>query len=194
MRTGVANLASVLVGLRRAGGDPIVSADPSVIHDAERVVLPGVGAFGPAMEVLRGTRLDEVLVERVAADRPLFAVCLGLQVLARRSAESPGVEGLGVLDVDVVRFGNEVTVPQLGWNSVAPAPSTPFLTPGWAYFANSYHLSAAPDGWHVATTEHGGRFVSAIARGRVLACQFHPELSGRWGTALIRRWLATDLA
>ena len=187
VRTGMANLASVLAGLGRLGVEATVSADAALITGAERVVLPGVGAFGAAMERLGP--LADVLAERVRAGRPTLAVCLGLQLLCASSDESPGVRGLGVVDGHVARFSSVVKVPQLGWNRVEAGPGCRLLDDGYAYYANSFRLPAAPPGWAAATTDHGGPFVAALERGPVLACQFHPELSGPWGLALLRRWL-----
>jgi imidazole glycerol phosphate synthase glutamine amidotransferase subunit len=112
-----------------------------------------------------------------------------MQLLCRGSEESPGADGLEVIDITVSRFGGEEKVPQLGWNQVEPGPGSRFVEPGWAYFANSYRLDLAPEGWVGSDTEYGGRFVSALERGDVLACQFHPELSGAWGARLLGRWL-----
>ncbi len=190
VRTGTANLASVLAGLRRVGATPRVSDERAVVAAAERLVLPGVGAFGAAMERLTACGLVGVLTERVWTGRPTLAVCLGLQLLGTGSEESPGVPGLGVLSAAVTRFGEGVRVPQLGWNRVLPERGCRLLAEGYAYFANSYRFTAAPPGWSAAWAEYGGRFVAALERGPVLACQFHPELSGAWGLALLRRWLA----
>ncbi len=192
VRTGVANLASVLAGLRRAGGAPEVTTDPDVVRRADRAVLPGVGAFGAGMAALREGGLDEAVADRVREARPLLAVCLGLQLLCASSDETPGVAGLGVVPATVHRFADDLIVPQLGWNQVTPTPSARLLAePGWAYYANSYRLDAIPDGWQGATSVHGAPFVGALERGPTLACQFHPELSGAWGHALLTRWVAT---
>ncbi len=193
VRTGIANLASVLAAFRRAGAEPRVTADPDAVRRAGRVVLPGVGAFETAMEALREAGLDAALVERVQEGRATLGICLGLQLLGRASDESPGVVGLGILPAVAHRFEGSVRVPQLGWNVVEPPPGSRFVEPGHAYFANSYRwdLPERPgrDGWTFAASEHGGPFVSAAERGEVLACQFHPELSGAWGARLIARWL-----
>lgn len=186
--TTVANLASVLAGLRRAGTDPIVSRDATEIAAARRVVLPGVGAFGPAMNALRAAGLEQALAERVRAGRPLLAICLGLQLLAEGSEESPGVQGLSVIPGIARRFPGTVRVPQLGWNRVHPVRASRSIAAGWAYFANSFRLEVVPEGWSAAMADHGGPFVAALERGAVLGCQFHPELSGPWGTELIRSW------
>lgn len=187
--TGVANLASVLAGLHRAGAGAHVERDPAAVAAAAHVMLPGVGAFGPGMQELRTSGLAEVLIERVRAGRPTLAICLGLQLLCRRSAESPGVPGLGCIDGDVEPFPNGVRSPQFGWNRVHAGPGCRLLQDGYAYFANSYRLAEPPAGWCAATAEHGAAFVAALERGAVLACQFHPELSGSWGGELLQRWL-----
>ncbi|MFO7298632.1 MAG: imidazole glycerol phosphate synthase subunit HisH [Actinomycetes bacterium] len=186
--TGTANLASVLAGLRRLGADPVISRDPEDAERAGRVVLPGVGTFGAAMAALDGAGMTDVLRDRVTDGRPTLCVCVGMQVLAATSEESPG-KGLGVVDAEVRRFRGAVRVPQLGWNRVEPEPGCRFVTPGWAYFANSYRLDEVPEGWVGAGSDHGGPFVAAMERGDVLACQFHPELSGPWGLAVLERWL-----
>jgi len=190
VRTGVANLASVLAGLRRLGVTPEVTTDPIAVRDARAVILPGVGAFGAGMAALHEHGVAAPLTERAAAGRPLLSVCLGLQLLASSSDETPGVPGLGVFDAHVGRFPNTVKVPQLGWNRVVPDAGCALLEPGYAYFANSYRLAEGPAGWAAARSEHGGSFVAAIERGPQLSCQFHPELSGPWGLALLDRWLA----
>ena len=111
-----------------------------------------------------------------------------MQLLCAAIEESPDTAGLGIVPETVTRFSGDLPVPQLGWNMVEPNGSTS-LAPGWAYFANSYKVPRLPDSWSGATTDYGGTFVSAMERGAVLACQFHPELSGTWGSNLLRRWL-----
>jgi imidazole glycerol phosphate synthase glutamine amidotransferase subunit len=188
-RTGTANLASVIAGLRRIGASPRVTEDADEVRTAPRVVLPGVGAFGAAMEKLRASGLDAALAERIRAGRPTLAVCLGLQLLCDASDETPGVAGLSVVPGRITRFPDTVRVPQLGWNYVQSDGGSPLLESGYAYFANSYKLAAPPAGWSAAYSDHGGQFVAALARGAVLACQFHPELSGVWGLGWLRRWV-----
>lgn len=189
VRTGVANLASVVAGLNRAGAAVCISADPEEILLAGRVVLPGVGAFGPAMEGLRRNGLDLALNSRCADGKALLAICLGLHLLADGSEETPGVAGLGAIPGVARRFTGAVRAPQLGWNRVEPEDGCALLTGGFATFANSYRLETAPEGFHAAFADHGGRFVAGLERGSLLACQFHPELSGSWGLALLQRWL-----
>ena len=187
VRTGTANIASVVAGLTRAGASPRVTTDPGDVSSAARVVLPGVGAFGAAMERLGP--LGPVLVDRIRQGRATLAVCVGMQLLCEESEESPGVTGLGLIPARVERFPDSVHVPQLGWNRVVAGPECHLLETGYAYFANSYRIASPPAGWACATAAHGGPFVAAVERGPVLACQFHPELSGAWGLALLRRWV-----
>ena len=187
--TGVCNLASVRAGLLRAGAEVEVTADPDRVRTADAAFLPGVGAYGAGMAALTASGCGDAVAGRVRAGQPTLAICLGLQLLARSSEETPGVAGLGVLDADVTRFRGAVRVPHFGWNQVAPTDDARLLRPGYAYFANSYKIDALPPGWAGATTPHGAPFVAAIERGPVLACQFHPELSGDWGNALLQAWL-----
>ena len=186
--TGTANLASVRAALARLGAKSRLAEDGAMIADATHVVLPGVGSFGATMAGLREAGLEPALAARLRAGRPTLALCVGLQVLFEASEESPHAMGLGVIPGHIGRFPNSVRAPQFGWNRIAPAPGCRFVEPGYAYFANSYRVLEAP-GCAVATAEHGGPFVAALEQGRVLACQFHPELSGTYGHELIARWL-----
>ncbi len=191
IRTGSANLASVVAAFERLSLRPVLTESADVVHKASMVVLPGVGAFGPAAERLRTLGLDRVVVERVSTGRATLAICLGMQLLCSESEESPVARGLSVAMGTARRFGGGVRVPQMGWNMIEPDPACRLLRAGAMYFANSYRLETVPLGWHGATAEHGGRFVAAFERGRVLACQFHPELSGADGLALLSRWVET---
>ena len=187
--TGSANLASVRAAFAREGVETLLSRDADAIRDARAVVLPGVGHFAAAMGSLRSDGLDNALRDRMLAERPSLAICLGFQLLCTDSEEAPGVEGLGVIDGSIRRFKDDVRCPHLGWTKVSADAGCRLLEDGWGCFAHSYRLETVPDGWRGATAEHGGSFVAAVERGAVLACQLHPELSGTWGAALLRRWL-----
>jgi imidazole glycerol phosphate synthase glutamine amidotransferase subunit len=186
--TGTANLASVAAAVRRCGGEPVWAPDAATVSRAELLVVPGVGTLAAAMKRLGEMGVMESLVERIRGGRPTLAICLGLQLLAESSEESPEALGLGVWPLRIRRFPGGVRIPQLGWNRVED--SSGWLQPGFAYFANSYCLTEAPSGWQTAWARHGVDFVAAAARGRILACQFHPELSGPWGHDLLAWWLA----
>lgn len=187
--TGTANIASVLAAFRRLGAEPMVSREASMVEESDRVVVPGVGSFGAAMAEIDRLDMRRTLRQRLDKGRATLAICVGMQLLSTRSEESGGVTGLGYVDRPVTRFPDTVRVPQLGWNQVVAAPGCRFLSDGWAYFANSYRIEEVPDGWSAAGTDHGGRFVAALERGDVLACQFHPELSGAWGSRILADWL-----
>ena len=187
--SGVANFASVLSAFRALGADAAVTRRPSDLHDATHIVLPGVGTFAAGMESLQRHSLDSAVRDAGEGGKPLLAICLGMQMLAEGSAESPGVAGLGIVPGSFDPLPPSVRVPHLGWNGVEPSPGSTVLASGDAAFANSYCLTTAPDGWEVAWTEHGIRFISGLVRERTLACQFHPELSSGYGLDLIHRWL-----
>ena len=193
VRTGVANVASVTAALQRLGVEPRLSDDPAVIRGAAAVVLPGVGAFGAGMERLDAAGLVTPLRARVERGEPTLAVCLGLQLLGLESEEEPGVPGLGVAPTRTRRLTGAPRLPPVGWNQVEPDPGCTMLTAGEAYFAHSFRLDDSPalaaEGWSVARSLEGEPFVAAIERGAVLGCQFHPELSGTYGAALLERWL-----
>ena len=189
VRTGAANLASVVAAIERLGRSVQITDNAFAVRSAKRVVLPGVGAFGPVAERLRENGMGAALRYRVDNDLPTLAVCLGLHLLALGSEEGAGVEGLGLLQVKASRYSSTVVVPQLGWNSIVADSDCSLLRDGAAYFANSYRLIDHPPGWNVAWSDHGGSFVAAVEKGSVLGCQFHPELSGTWGQELIERWL-----
>jgi imidazole glycerol phosphate synthase glutamine amidotransferase subunit len=189
VRTGAANLASVVAAFERLGRSVDITDNAFAVRTAKRVVLPGVGAFAPVAERLRENGMGEAVVHRVEEDLPTLAVCLGLHLLAAGSEEAEGGRGLGVLDVEAFRFPDTVVVPQLGWNTVTADADCRLLMDGAAYFANSYRITHRPAGWQVAWSDHAGPFVAAVERGNVLGCQFHPELSGEWGQRLIERWL-----
>ena len=189
--TGTANIASVLAAFGRLGVQACVSTDPDRISTASGVVMPGVGTFGAAVGEIDRIGVRQTLLTRIKADMPTLAICVGLQMFAEASEESPGVRGLGIVDSTMTRFPPQAAVPQLGWNMIQRSEHSRFVRSGWAYFANSYRLTTAPEGWAPAMANHAGPFVAAIERGNVLACQFHPELSGQWGLGVIDAWLGT---
>lgn len=192
--TGVANVASVQAAFDRCGAESFLTHSATDVASASHVMLPGVGAFGAGMKALRDHQLVEALLTRIEEDRPTMAICLGLQLLGKTSEETAGVVGLGVLEAHARRFPDTVRVPHFGWNEVVAPEGARFLKTGFAYFANSYRWTETPkrtDGKLslVATTTYDTAFFSAVESGNLLACQFHPELSGPWGLALLRRWL-----
>ena len=190
VRTGVANVEAVVAAFRRLGRESRFAESPRELERARLAVLPGVGSFRSGMEALEAGGLDGVVRERVEAGRPTLAICLGLQLLCDGSDEAPGRPGLGCIPGTATRFRDGARVPQLGWNDVTRDGSGSLVESGVAYYANSYRLTRAPEGWHVTTSDYAGPFIASIERGTVLACQFHPELSGTWGLDVLARWLA----
>ena len=194
VRTGTANLASVLAAMARLDAPARTSNDPRDVEQAQRLILPGVGTFGAAMDRLEADGLVEPLCRRIDAGRPTLAICLGMQLLFESSDESPHRTGLGAATGTLQPFTGDIRVPQMGWNRIVADDACSVLQTGYVYFANSYRATEAPAGWSVATADHGGPFLAAIEREAVVACQFHPELSGPFGLALIQRWLSMGVA
>jgi len=195
---GAGNLHSVANALRAAGAEDVtVTSDPNVVRAADRIVLPGVGAFAACARALRGVRqLVEAMTERVhVGGAPFLGICVGMQLLATRGVEHGVSEGLDWIAGEVLpikRTDPAVKVPHMGWNDVAPTPhgdGAELIEPGEAYFLHSYHF-VPEDGRSIAAlTDHGGGLVAAVARDNLLGVQFHPEKSQAYGLALLARFL-----
>lgn len=193
------NLRSVERALAHVGAEVVVSRDPEVVRRADRVVVPGQGAFGVFMRALEATHLGAALREVLAAGRPYLGICLGLQVLFDESEEQGPCAGLGVLPGRVVRFAPtdpSLKVPHMGWNQVHPTaahPADPLLAgvaPGAdVYFVHSFHARPADPRDVALEAEHGVRFCAAVRRGPIFACQFHPEKSQAVGLRLLRNFV-----
>ena len=194
---GMCNLDSMRRALEECGANARVTADPGDLDEAERIVLPGVGAFADAMRNLRERGLDRALRQQAEKRVPLLGVCLGMQLLASRGDEGGGAGGLGLVPGEVVKLeptADSPRIPHVGWNEVRAAGEHP-LFHGLApdsdfYFVHSYHVRCASPGDVLATTPYCGGFASAIGRGPVMGTQFHPEKSQRAGFALLRNFLA----
>ena len=191
---GVSNLRSVHKAFEHVGAHAIVTGDPAVITAADAVVFPGQGAFGDAMRHLRQHGLVQPLQDAVAAGKPFFGICLGLQLLFEESDEMGRHTGLGILPGRVERLRTEFKIPHIGWNQIHPTRPHPLLegvAPGaYAYFDHSYVVCPAETGDTLATTDYGEDFVSAVARGNVMAVQFHPEKSQQVGLRIVRNFVA----
>ena len=188
------NLKSVEKALLYLGQDVLVTRDREKILSADKVILPGVGNFGDAMEKLKGYGLEEVIRETARQGKPFLGICLGLQLLFERSAEAPGVEGLGILKGEILRIPDreDLKVPHIGWNSLklqnqgrrfAGLEEEPYV-----YFVHSYYLKAADPQIVKAVTEYGVRIDASVESGNVFACQFPPEKSSRTGLKILKNF------
>ena len=189
---GAGNLHSVANALKAAGADDVaVTADASVVARADRIVLPGVGAFGACAAALRGVPgMIEALDARVRGGGvPFLGICVGMQLMAEAGEEHGRHAGLGWFPGTVRRLAPgdpAAKVPHMGWNDVVPAREHALIEPGEAYFLHSYMFEGADV---IATTDHAGPVTAAIARDNMLGVQFHPEKSQRYGLALLARFL-----
>jgi len=195
---GMGNLRSVQKAFEHIGEDAHISSDVSEIAAAERLVLPGVGAFRDAIAALRRADLTGVICDHIAADRPFLGICLGLQMLLDVSLEDGEHEGLGIIPGNVQRFDlpSEYKIPHMGWNQLncSPQPQNGLLQglgpEPWFYFVHSYHVVPTDRSWVAATTDYGGPFVSVVARSNVMATQFHPEKSQSCGMQLLKNFVS----
>jgi glutamine amidotransferase/cyclase len=195
---GAGNVRSLRNAIQSLGFSLTEIAHPKDILKAERLIFPGVGAFGAAMQRLQSLGYVEPLREYLAAGRPYLGICIGLQTLFEGSEESPGVPGLGIIPGRIRRFdAGALAVPHMGWNDVRVERNSPLFSDYAGeklYFVHSYFADPSTENrdWQLATTDYGRPFVSAVEQGRVTAVQFHPEKSGNAGLRLLRRFLAGD--
>lgn len=192
---GAGNLHSVHNALKAAGGDATITADADAVRRADRIVLPGVGAFAACMAGLTAIPgMVEALRARVLEEGiPFLGVCVGMQLLADEGHEHGVTPGLGWIPGKVIALtptDPTARVPHMGWNDVVPTAPHALVEPGEAYFLHSYHFNAADPAQVIATTDHGGPVVAAVGRDNILGVQFHPEKSQRYGIALLERFLA----
>ena len=194
---GVGNLFSLRCSLQSLGRDTVVTSDPKVIRNAERVILPGVGAFGDAVDKLRATGLDQTVLEEAARGKPLLGICLGMQLLFEKGYEFGEHDGLGLLHGSVVPMQGtippELKIPQMGWNALIRKRSHPLLKDvkegDCVYFVHSFYAADCDDSL-VATTEYGKELTALVAKDNVMGCQFHPETSGNVGLKILRAFSA----
>ena len=185
------NLKSVEKALHLLGEETVITRSFQEIEAADKVILPGVGAFGDAMEQLKKYELDKVIREVTAQGKPFLGICLGLQLLFEGSDESQGVEGLHILDGQVLRIPDApgLKIPHIGWNSLELANDGRLFqgieNGAYVYFVHSYYLKAANEQIVKATTEYSTHIHASVEQGNVFACQFHPEKSGAVGLSIL---------
>ncbi len=184
---GAGNVFSVATALERFGVRSALTSDPDVIRRAERVIFPGVGQAGQAMERLVRTGLDEVIPRLTV---PVLGICLGMQLMCARSEEGQ-TEGLGIFPLDVKKFGDGVKVPHMGWNNLTELKGPLFKGLGEEaprmYFVHSYYVPVS--GFSAAVCDYGFAFSAALEKDNFFGCQFHPEKSSAMGQAVIKNFL-----
>ncbi len=190
---GMGNLRSVQKAFERIGVFPTITSDPAVVDAAQAVVLPGVGAFGDAMQNLRAAGLIPALHRAIGGERPFLGICLGQQLLFEWSEEMGRHEGLGVFRGGVMRFPDgALKVPHIGWNQVHVRQASPVLQgvadASFAYFVHSFYVAPDEPATVLATTDYGVDFASVVGRGRVFCIQFHPEKSQAVGLRILRNF------
>lgn len=190
---GVGNLFSIKSSFEAVGADTVVTSDPETIRNADKIMLPGVGAFEDAARKLKESGLGEIVKEEAAKGKPLLGVCLGMQLLFERSHEYGLHEGLGILKGDVVPMkgyiDEKLKVPQIGWNALKFTKESPlfkYIKEGdFVYFVHSYFASGCDDSV-AAVTEYDKELTAAVSKGNVYGCQFHPEKSGDVGLNILK--------
>ncbi len=190
------NIRSVEKALTALGEQPVVTRDKEKILAADKLILPGVGAFGDAMERLHQYGLVDVIREAVKKGTPFLGICLGLQLLFERSDESEGVEGLGILKGEIKKIPHSpgLKIPHMGWNSLEIKPDTRLFAGipngSYVYFVHSYYLKAEDPAIVAATTEYSTHIHAAVEAGNVFACQFHPEKSSEVGLRILKNFIS----
>lgn len=188
------NLKSVLKALEYLSQDAIITRDREEILNADKVILPGVGSFGDAMEKLHKYHLVDVIKEVVKNKTPFLGICLGLQLLFERSDEAKGVEGLGILDGEIIRIPDKegLKIPHMGWNSLITNPDSRLYkgieNNSYVYFVHSYYLKARNENEVVATTDYSTLIHASVEKDNIFACQFHPEKSGEVGLKILNNF------
>lgn len=194
---GVGNLFSLQSSLAAVGAEAVVTSDPRVIREADRILLPGVGAFGDAITKLRKSGLAEVVTEQARAGKPLLGICLGMQLLFEKSYEYGEHEGLGLIHGEVRPIADvipgDLKIPHIGWNALRLRGASPlfrYLKEGdCVYFVHSFYGANCDDSV-IATAEYGAELTAAVACKNVYGCQFHPEKSGAVGLNILRAFCA----
>lgn len=189
------NIKSVEKALQYLGEEAVITRDRDVIMASDKVILPGVGAFGDAMNKIREYRLENVIYDVVDSKKPFLGICLGLQLLYKTSEESPGATGLGILDGDIVRIPESegLKIPQIGWNNLQIKKGAKLFSgiegSPYVYFVHSYYLKSRDIEDVAATTHYSVDIHASVERENVFACQFHPEKSSDVGLKILENFV-----
>lgn len=189
------NLRSVSKALEALGETPVITRDRNLLLGADKVILPGVGSFGDAMEKLNQYGLTEVIQEIAASGKPFLGICLGLQLLFESSEESPGVKGLGLLKGQILRIPETpgLKIPHMGWNSLDITEGARLFrgieNGAYVYFVHSYYCKAEDESIVAASAEYSAHIHASVEQGNVFACQFHPEKSGSIGLQILKNFI-----
>ncbi len=192
------NLTSVKLAIQHVGGNPIITKDPDIIRKADRVIFPGVGAAASCMKNLKELGLDNSIIDFVASGKPILAICIGIQLLFSHTEENDGVDCLGILSGKVKRFSfpldNPQKIPHMGWNSIKTKKNHQIFEDiedgNEFYFVHSYYIEPTDKDIILTETEYGGKtFVSSIAKDNLIATQFHPEKSGKFGLNILKHFI-----
>jgi glutamine amidotransferase len=188
---GVGNLRSIKRGLEKSGAQVQITHNPTELRRSDAIVLPGVGAFAPAVKNLMP--LTDVVKESMDDGKPILGVCLGLQLLFTQSNEGGSTRGLDFISGDIVKFPDTVKIPQMGWNTIDFAQAHPLLESvkdhSYVYFVHSYYPQPSDLNVIVATTEYGVKFPSMVAKKNLFATQFHPEKSSKTGLTILKNFV-----
>ena len=196
---GVGNLFSLCSSLERIGAEAVVTSDPEIIAKADKLILPGVGAFADAAKKLRDSGLDQVIKQQVAAGKEIMGICLGMQMLFEKSYEFGEHQGLGLLKGSVIPMEGTIPdglkIPHIGWNALHFAKDSKLLRyikeGDCVYFVHSFYATDCEDSV-IATAEYGKELTAAVQQGNVMGCQFHPEKSGQVGLDILRAFCETE--
>ena len=191
---GMGNLFSVEKAFVKLGADVVVTSDAESIAKADKVVLPGVGAFGDCMRNLEASGLIPIIMETVASGKPFLGICLGLQVMFEGSEEAPSTKGLGIFKGHVKKIvASELKIPHMGWNSLKLAERSPLLDNlpenPYVYFVHSFHAVPSEENIVTAFVEYGGKVTAAVGKNNVQAMQFHPEKSSSVGLKILENFV-----
>ena len=198
---GVGNLFSLSSSLKAVGADTVITGDPDKIKRADKLILPGVGAFGDAIGKLKAEGLDKIIKNEAENGKPLLGICLGMQLLFDKSYEFGEYDGLGLIKGNVVpmegRIPQKLKIPHIGWNALKIKKKIPAFSEikdgDCVYFVHSFFADDCEESV-AATTEYGIEITAAAANGNIVGCQFHPEKSGEIGLSILRAFCSTEVA